>query len=202
MPQAPPKVELLQIEEGRDFRLCYAEGVQNLIPFQNLQNGPFLLPSLRGDAQKIGSDLNIQFEVIDPGHCLRLPRGLQCQGQDLPRKEDLWKNTCFEMFLQPIGRSDYYEFNFSLTPAWNLYHFKDYRAPQPPTWSDDFKVRNLSWDGRDLRIEVYSLFEIPSCRVGLTSVVKSNLGETSFLALAHAGKKPDFHLADSFILNL
>lgn len=170
--------------------------MQNLIPFQH-----FTSPiTLKGDIQRLGADLRLKFEISDPlGALGRFTRFSQT-GSQIPREDGLWNETCFEMFLRPQGGKAYYEFNFSLKPAWNEYVFQDYRKPQPPTPSDEFRLRQMQWDGRILQIDLYSLKPISQFEASLTAVLKETKGDKHYLALAHKGRKADFHLPESFIL--
>ena len=43
------------------------------------------------------------------------------------RKNGLWEQTCFELFLAPKGSRIYWECNLSPAGDWNVYHFSDYR---------------------------------------------------------------------------
>ena len=43
------------------------------------------------------------------------------------RKESLWEETCFEMFVSSKGSSQYWEFNMSPSGHWNVYRFSAYR---------------------------------------------------------------------------
>ena len=44
------------------------------------------------------------------------------------RADDLWKTTCFELFVAGEGGA-YREFNFSPSTRWAAYDFAGYRAP-------------------------------------------------------------------------
>ena len=44
------------------------------------------------------------------------------------RTDELWKHSCFELFVRPDRGSGYYEFNFSPSGEWAAYRFSDYRA--------------------------------------------------------------------------
>ena len=46
--------------------------------------------------------------------------------------DELWKHTCFEAFIQPVGSRGYYEFNFSPTRQWAVYRFASYREGMTP----------------------------------------------------------------------
>ncbi len=155
---------------------------------------------LSADLIRSGESLLLQFEINDLQCCLNLPEAFNQSGDLVPRADSLWNNTCFEMFLKPFGGEDYYEFNFSLSPEWNLYKFSSYRLPQPPTTNADFKLKHLQWTGHKLIIELTAPKLSPQFAVGLTAILKETSQVKHYLALTHAGEKPDFHLAKSFIL--
>ena len=43
------------------------------------------------------------------------------------RKDNLWKNTCCEVFIKNNNNNYYREFNFAFNGAWACYDFVDYR---------------------------------------------------------------------------
>lgn len=118
----------------------------------------------------------------------------------LERKDELWKLTCFEMFLNPIGQKQYYEFNFSLEGAWNCYHFAGYRFPQPPQASNDFEIEKMLWKSNQLEVVLRNKSAFQKFNIGLTAVIKNKKNQTTYFALRHDGGKPDFHLASGFTL--
>ncbi len=44
------------------------------------------------------------------------------------RADDLWQDTCFEVFLRASPESPYYEFNFAPSGQWAAYRFDRYRS--------------------------------------------------------------------------
>lgn len=108
--------------------------------------------------------------------------------------------TCFEMFLNPTGHKQYYEFNFSLEAAWNVYHFTGYRFPQPPTPTQDFEIESLSWKSKQLSVVLKNKSPFQKFDVGLTAVIKNKKNQITYFALKHESGKPDFHLAGGFTL--
>ncbi|SFV71438.1 hypothetical protein MNB_SV-13-134 [hydrothermal vent metagenome] len=44
------------------------------------------------------------------------------------RKDELWKESCFELFIANRNNSLYYELNISPSTNWNFYHFSDYKT--------------------------------------------------------------------------
>jgi hypothetical protein len=43
------------------------------------------------------------------------------------REDELWKRTCFELFIANNKSSQYYELNLSPSTEWNFYTFDDYK---------------------------------------------------------------------------
>ncbi len=202
MPESLSKVELLQNGEGQEIKLCYAGGVQNLIPFQKPQDWQDSGLSVRAEVTKAGADLGLAFEIMDPYGRLVLPHPFAVKGASVPRKMNLWRGTCFELFLKNSHQEAYYEFNFSLEPAWNLFRFKAYRTPQPPEICHDFSLRSLQWTGKRIQIELFSLTPWSPDQAGLTAVLKEQTGKLHYVALCHKGSKADFHLPESFTIKV
>ena len=44
------------------------------------------------------------------------------------RQDNLWRHTCFEVFLGRPGAKGYWELNIAPNGDWNLYQFSDYRS--------------------------------------------------------------------------
>lgn len=118
------------------------------------------------------------------------------------RADELWRTTCFELFLGVPDESGYWEFNFSPTnEKWNVYAFDDYRRPQPPSPSDDFELSMVEAGRGVLKCELNSKIPLTRVEAALTAVIRSPRG-THYFSLKHTGAQPDFHLRDSFVLKL
>jgi len=124
------------------------------------------------------------------------------------RTDGLWRRSCFEAFISHAGGPDYWEYNFSPSGAWAAYHFSAYREGMSPllkggapavtprirTDSVELSVRlDLSWLVRGGGVGL---------RLGLASVVEDKARVLSYWALKHPAEKPDFHHADSFVVEL
>ena len=131
------------------------------------------------------------------------------------QQDDLWKATCFEIFLSRPGDASYLEFNFSPTGDFAVYKFDDYRLGMQalrPVSSPRFKIERGSDFYRitgsigeahdDPRLAL--LLAEPALEASITAVLKplSGQGDTTFWALSHAGDKADFHLRSSFTFSL
>ena len=65
--------------------------------------------------------------------------------EEVLRKNELWKKTCFELFIEKKNSNSYYEVNFS--PArkhWNAYIFNSYRSPLKETTDIIFESANIT----------------------------------------------------------
>jgi len=112
------------------------------------------------------------------------------------RADELWKHTCFELFVRPEGGEGYYEFNFSPSGAWAAYRFTGYREGMAEL---PLGVPAIEWWGGEMRAAV-DLSGLPDgdwC-VGVTAVIEERGDKRSFWSLAHPPGKPDFHHEASF----
>ena len=123
------------------------------------------------------------------------------------RKDGLWEETCFELFLAVRGSKRYWEFNLSPAGHWNVYRFADYREGMEEEAA--FASLPLSAESRpdsfSLTLEV-DLDKIvradQALEAGPCAVIKTGGGETAHWALSHPGPRADFHRRESFTLEL
>jgi hypothetical protein len=158
---------------------------------------------IESDLQIKGSDLYVEFKISDAQNLFKFPiKNETWTASTVKRENGLWQATCFEMFLMPEGSKRYYEFNFSLKPAWNAYQFETYRHPQPPAPTGDFNFRTMSWDpvGNILKVALNNKSSYRQFHVGLTAILVEKSGAKHYCALTHLGERPDFHIAKSFNL--
>jgi hypothetical protein len=144
------------------------------------------------------------------------------------RKPELWRKTCFELFVahpspaQSAARGAsvadtpwdeaYLEMNLSPVGHWNLYAFDSTRTGmrevsdvrQPLGLVDDFNSETRRrWVGEivsDGSGELARFLAAGPLVIGATAVLEYSSGEREYWALAHSGLKPDFHLRDSFVI--
>ena len=123
------------------------------------------------------------------------------------RKNELWEETCFEFFLGIKNSSCYWEFNLSPSGDWNIYRFDNYRQGM----REEIAVTSLPFDiqrqsnALQLRLELDLSEIIPteqSLDVAITTVVKDKDKEITYWALNHCGEQADFHLRDSFVIEV
>jgi hypothetical protein len=122
------------------------------------------------------------------------------------RASNLWKTTCLEAFLKPVGGQSYREFNFSPSGQWAAYEFDSYREGMTEVWlpaSPDIALRR----GDDsLEVTVALSLDLPDepYRLALAAVIEERDFSLSYWAVNHVpgGRPPDFHHDACFALEL
>lgn len=114
------------------------------------------------------------------------------------RQNELWKETCFELFLKNTNATEYIEINIATSGAWNIYVFdserigmREYEVSQAPIVLNNLKQRSeLSFK--------FSLKDLPSFlrdnkfEYQISAVLKTN-NDQFFYAIKHLKTRPDFH---------
>jgi hypothetical protein len=116
------------------------------------------------------------------------------------RTDELWKRTCFELFVKPAGGEDYFEFNFSPSTQWASYRFDGYRAGMADQPQDAPVIEPIG-DGVRVEIDLGGLPE-GRWRLAITAVIEETDGTKSYWSAAHPAGKPDFHDPACFALEL
>lgn len=126
--------------------------------------------------------------------------------RDPRRADELWKKTCFEVFLKSIHNDSYVEFNLSPSFEWAAYSFDGYRRGMrelalefDPEISITPDTPGHFWLAAELDISAIGVRE---AAMNLTAVIEDGEGEKSYWALAHAPGAPDFHNPDCFVARL
>lgn len=124
------------------------------------------------------------------------------------RKDELWKETCFEFFLAVKDKPGYWEFNMSPSGDWNVYRMDAYRRvgfrEETAISELDFEFgRELDGYSLDVSVDLGAIFA-PSTKlqVAITAVLQTHDGNETYWALAHPAPHADFHLREGFILEL
>ncbi len=136
--------------------------------------------------------------------------------EDRVRRDELWKNTCLEIFVGAAGKTSYLELNLCPSGDWNVYAFDDYRVGMrtvagvaSPLVKHEASLNkdSFTWTARLAaealpNPEVEALLASRDLVMGVTAVLEYRSGVREYWALWHAGTKPDFHLRESFKLAL
>lgn len=117
------------------------------------------------------------------------------------RADNLWRTTCFELFVVAGQGPGYSEFNLSPSEQWAAYHFTAYRdgmSEHPVTPAPVCTLRQ----GRNSAIFDAAIPRpaLPAWpwHYGLSAVIEEEGGHMSYWALAHPAEKPDFHAPACF----
>ena len=144
----------------------------------------------------------LTYQLDDPRHQVHWPQPELV----LERQDDLWESTCFELFIQAVGQSEYVELNFSPTRHWNAYRFDAYRQPtqMPPCWDERVRLNSLNI-GRNTLVTVVDLSDCfvtgQALNLGISAVLQDHAGQCSYWALQHGGQ-PDFHRASDWLVQV
>ncbi len=178
----------------------------HLIPFANKPPDSTYLPSfdltINGQIKRSKYTIDIFYVVRGDVSQIIWPE-ISAKTQ---RMDELWKHTCFELFVQPVDGIKYYEYNLSPSGNWNAYGFNDYRQGQ----------QNLSINTIDINMDTNNKGEIILCgsipltqtvqartaRIGISAVVEDIRHQRYYYALSHQGETPDFHLRESFSIEI
>jgi hypothetical protein len=123
------------------------------------------------------------------------------------RSDELWRHTCFEVFVRAASDASYYEFNFAPSTQWAAYRFSGYRAGM--SVAELIRAPALKIKSAGGRFELLASVALDgladpdsSWKIGLSAVVEHVSGDLSYWALAHLASKADFHHPDCFSLEL
>ena len=113
------------------------------------------------------------------------------------RADELWRTTCFELFLHPPGAGEsYVELNLSPSERWAAYDFSSFRAgmaDRPASREPDCTMRvGSSFAIFDAAIPRDLLPPLPAA-ANFAAVIEERGGAISYWALLHTTGKPDFH---------
>lgn len=118
------------------------------------------------------------------------------------RAHELWRSTCFELFLKPQGQESYQEWNLSPSRQWNAYVFDRYREGMRDLEME--RAPDCVWHGG----RGFALFDtaIPrialpdaNCAMALAAIIEEEGGRLSYWSIAHPdAERPDFHHSACF----
>lgn len=125
------------------------------------------------------------------------------------RTDELWKHTCFEVFIRPPSGEAYCEFNFSPSSQWAAYRFSGERAGMSPIGEISAPLIELTGSDdqfdMDVALDLAGLPDLPRAepwRLAVTAIIEEISGVKSYWALAHSREQPDFHNLSGFVLDL
>lgn len=153
----------------------------------------------------------IEFSTVQTQDNIKWPNFIQKPiNNDRMRQGELWKQTCFELFVSSPETKEYREFNFSPSGLWNSYDFTDYRqdpknaeikSPCIKYVSSGFSMHLLSVTlPLENLMQHFSSHTKHGIQFGVTAVIQYSNQSYDYYAHKHCGQEPDFHLRNSFNL--
>jgi hypothetical protein len=173
----------------------------SLIPFRSSD-----LPcsvGIAGTVSRMGGSFTVCYTLTDPHRTVPVP-----SLSDRPeRKDKLWEDICFELFLAPVGVDAYHEFNLAPSGDWNVYAFESYRRGMQKEKSFGslpfFCEKGPSKFFLRIDLDASPLIRAAGLAdIGIAAVLKDRRGRVSFWALAHPHDRPDFHRREGFLITL
>jgi len=159
--------------------------------------------TIGGTIARRADTLSVRCEVRGDLSKLSIPAAAET-----PRRRDrLWEETCFELFLGAADSDAYWEINLSPSGDWNVYRFTRYREgmrEETDITSLPFAVRRDP-EALLLTAEIGIGKIVPAGKVlaaTVAVVIRTSDGGRSHWAPIHPASRPDFHRRDGFSLTL
>ena len=149
---------------------------------------------------RASNSIDAMYRVLDPNQEIT---PFQISTEMHERVDNLWQDTCFELFLKPENTSRYWEWNLSPSGLWQSYTFSDTRLHQtkieisPPEWIQFEKLKHsflLHWS-----VPLPRELQADPLWGHVTSILKMSDEALEYFAAHHPNAKPDFHDPKNFV---
>jgi hypothetical protein len=158
---------------------------------------------VQADVRREDNRLELYWRIVGDMDRVLLPKPVEPK-----RADDLWKHTCFEVFLRSQGSPAYLEINLSPSGAWAAYRFEGRREGMANVMEPlrlTQQTRGRDWGYRvwaSLDLSKLWLAEAPLWQAAMTAVIEERDERKSYWAIDHFGKAADFHDPAGFLLTL
>ncbi|MBN2891996.1 MAG: hypothetical protein JXL97_09025 [Bacteroidales bacterium] len=118
------------------------------------------------------------------------------------RLDNLWEQTCFELFIGEKDKKNYYEVNLSPSKDWNVFTFEDYRIGKNEEKS--VKQVNIIVEKANkifklsTSVDFSKLLKSNELVLGISAMIFKKSNKKEYWAIKHSGSKPDFHLKQNY----
>lgn len=156
----------------------------------------WLTPTIE-NAPKIYVVLGVQSNALQLSFCIQQCDWLQpfrYKGNGMGRQDFLWEHHCLECFFELKNHSNqngYFEMNFSLNGAFNLYQFEDYRTPSdlPPVWAKGNVLSKIT-DISNLYNDYHNIYHLT---ITLDDVSDMSINKIHPTAILYQGSQPIYY---------
>ena len=136
--------------------------------------------------------MKIEYEIIGDLSSYSFPKKTKQK-----RANELWKDTCFELFIANYSSTEYYEINTSPSTEWNAYHFTSYKKEMRE--SDLFSPPRISFYQSDNRYTFSfemtfrkNIFD-KELLINLAVILLDKEEKRHFYSINRQNSSPDFH---------
>ncbi len=137
----------------------------------------------------------------------------KAQTDTTTRQHELWKHTCFEIFLGRPGEAGYFELNVAPDGRWQCYQFDAERLGMRESGMLVLEHANLIRTATEATLEIFVNHGFPPehlthLKTGISVVIEtqsvdnSDAKELHYYALLHPGSRPDFHCREAHTIQL
>ena len=138
------------------------------------------------------SQLKLNYQIVDKIFKYHFPKQTKQQ-----RVDNLWLDTCFELFIANRGKEEYWEINISPSTEWNSYHFTKYKEGMRE--SNLFSTPQIETSGSETRYRLS--FEttiqkgilIKELEINISIILLDRDGKRNFYSINRRDDYPDFH---------
>lgn len=172
-----------------------------LRPFATVSNLPQI--EINGRVNRKDRLLSIEYQLFGDLNAISISPPVSTPS----RQFQLWEATCFEFFIGIPGDRNYWEFNLSPSGDWAVFALDDYRQglrDELAFSSLPFKVdRYPNYITLSLELDLSEIILAEQdLEMSVATVIKSSQNQLSYWAIAHSGEAADFHLRDSFKIEM
>ena len=126
------------------------------------------------------------------------------------RADELWKHTCFEIFILKAEAPGYVEFNFAPTGQWAAYSFRSRRSGMRNIDGVSVAPIGTMMFGRQFvlkaELDLSGVDGLPPMdapwRAAISTVIEAADERKAYWAVQHPEGNPDFHAPEGFVIDL
>ena len=153
--------------------------------------------TIKASIELKNNQLKLEYQIVTDLSQYSLPKQTKQQ-----RVDNLWLDTCFELFIANVNDDRYWEINISPSTEWNIYQFRSYKddmresnsliTPIIKRYRYDNKYY-LSFESKVQR-DIWSR----ELQINLCVILLDIKGVRQFYSIERRKGSPDFHDRDYF----
>jgi hypothetical protein len=152
-----------------------------------------------------GGKLEVVYRMVGDLGLLAIP-----ELSNPERADELWKHTCFEIFILKADGPGYLEFNFAPTGQWAAYSFRTRRSGmQNIAGVAAAPIGTMTIDRHFVlraEVDLSHVEGLPPAdatwRAAISTIIETADGRKAYWAVAHPAGNPDFHAPEGYVVEL